>query len=47
MLLDAHARHARGAADTVRDDDIPTWDGQVDRMAAVIDRVRQHSAIHR
>lgn len=47
VLLDAHARHARGTADTVRDDDIPTWDGQVDRMAAVIDRVRQHSAIHR
>ena len=47
VLLDAHARHARGAADTVRDDDIPTWDGQVDKMAAVIDRVRQHSAIHR
>lgn len=47
VLLDAHARRARGAADTLRDDDIPTWDGQVDKMAAVIDRVRQHAAIHR
>ena len=29
------------------DDDIPTWEGQVLRMAAVLDRVRQRSAIRR
>lgn len=31
----------------VLDRDIPTWDGQVVKMSAVIDRVRQHAATRR
>ena len=47
VLLDASDRTQAARGEVHEDDDIPTWDGQVDKMAEVIDRVRQRSAIHR
>ena len=41
------AGHRAGEVSDTGPDDIPTWEGQVVMMSAVIDRVRQRSAIHR